>query len=86
MLRFSVRVLCLVGLMSSLFLMGVPDSNAQSISVPFRYPIETNEGTYCNRLSEADCDEVVVDADGRLEAQLAPMSALAIDIGLRENS
>ncbi|MDA0378164.1 MAG: alpha amylase C-terminal domain-containing protein [Bacteroidetes bacterium] len=40
-------------------------------------------GPYCNRLVGGLCQEVVVEADGRLQARLAPMSALMVDIGFR---
>lgn len=42
------------------------------------------EGTYCNRLSEDECNAVTVNADGMLMARLPAMSALAIDLDSKQ--
>lgn len=40
-------------------------------------------GAYCNRLVGGLCQEVSVTGDGSLQARLAPMTALMVDIGFR---
>jgi len=59
--------------------------NASSEHMSAHLSTSLAAGTYCDRLSEEKCSEVIVDSHGAVSIEIDPMSAIALDHLSRKN-